>query len=273
MKKTMLSCLIIFLILNQSVVKSQDVGDLYRNNRNPLITKPYMELPIGTIHPQGWIKDQLERMAQGMTGNLDGLYPNVMGPRNGWLGGDGDVWERGPYWIDGLLPLAYLLNDQKLKDKVKPWIEWTLKSQQNDGYFGPSADLTPEPGLQRTNARDWWPKMVVLKYMQQYYEATGDARVIPFMTHYFEYQLKMLPRMPLNHWTDWGQERGGDNLMVVYWLYNITGDKFLLDLGEILAEQTTNWTNIFLHQDQLSTLFSTHGDKGAGYPLPIYKRS
>ena len=48
-----------------------------------------------------------------------------MGPRNGWLGGDGDVWERGPYWIDGLLPLAYILNDQALIDKVKPWVEWT----------------------------------------------------------------------------------------------------------------------------------------------------
>jgi len=259
MKKTILPWLILLMILNFSVVKSQEVKELYLNNRIPLISKPYIELPIGAIHPKGWVKDQLERMAMGMTGNLDALYPKVMGPRNGWLGGDGDIWERGPYWIDGLLPLAYLLNDQKLKDKVQPWVEWTLKSQQADGYFGPSVDFSPEPGLQRNNARDWWPKMVVLKFMQQYYEATGDARVIPFMTHYFQYQLKTLPLMPLNHWTDWGRERGGDNLMVVYWLYNITGDKFLLELGKLIAGQTTNWTDIFLHQDQLSELFSTHG--------------
>ncbi len=259
MRKIFIPRLLLLLILNPSLIKSQEVGDLYQNNREPLITKPYMELPIGVIHPQGWIKDQLERMANGMTGNLDSLYPKVMGSRNGWLGGDGDVWERGPYWIDGLLPLAYILNDQKLKDKVQPWIEWTLKSQQADGYFGPSKDLAPEAGLQRTNARDWWPKMVVLKYMQQYFEATGDKRVVPFMTRYFQYQLKMLPGTPLNHWTDWGQKRGGDNLMVVYWLYNITGDKSLLDLGKLIAKQTTDWTDIFLQQDQLSWLFSTHG--------------
>jgi hypothetical protein len=52
-------------------------------------------------------------MAAGLTGHLDERYPAVVGPRNGWLGGDGDGWERGPYWIDGLLPLAYLLQDQR----------------------------------------------------------------------------------------------------------------------------------------------------------------
>ena len=68
----------------------------YPNNRYPLVTKPYMELPIGTIRPSGWLQEQLQRMSDGMTGNLDQVYEIVMGPRNGWLGGDGDVWERGP---------------------------------------------------------------------------------------------------------------------------------------------------------------------------------
>ena len=74
----------------------------YRNNRYPLLPKAYIELPIGAIHAEGWMEDQLNRMREGMTGHLDQVYEHVMGPRNGWLGGDGDVWERGPYWIDGL---------------------------------------------------------------------------------------------------------------------------------------------------------------------------
>ena len=168
---------------------AQDEAGLYMNNRTPLITKTYMELPLGAVRPEGWLKDQMQRMTDGMTGHLDELYSKVMGPRNGWLGGDGDVWERGPYWIDGLLPLAYIMDDETLKKKVQPWVEWTLQSQQPDGYFGPSVDREPESGLQRNNARDWWPKMVVLKYMKQYYDATNDQRVIPFMTNYFKYQL------------------------------------------------------------------------------------
>ena len=77
-----------------------------RFNRTPLQPRPYAELPIGAVKPAGWLGEQLVRMRDGMTGHLDSLYPQVMGPRNGWVGGDGDVWERGPYWIDGLLPLA-----------------------------------------------------------------------------------------------------------------------------------------------------------------------
>lgn len=57
----------------------------------------------------------------------------------------------------------------------------------------------PERGLQRNNAQDWWPKMVVLKIMQQYYSATGDERVITFMTNYFKYQLEQYPKI---RWTD-----------------------------------------------------------------------
>ena len=62
----------------------------YTQNRAPLIEKPYLELPLGAIKPQGWLKEQLVRMKTGMTGHLDEIYPEVLGKRNGWLGGDGD---------------------------------------------------------------------------------------------------------------------------------------------------------------------------------------
>jgi len=221
----------------------------YSNNRAPLVQKPYMELPLGTIRAEGWLKDQLVRQKNGLTGHLDEVYSEVMGERNGWLGGDGDVWERGPYWIDGLLPLAYILNDDALIKKTKPWIEWVLQSQRPDGYFGPDKDYPNQPGLQRSNAQDWWPKMVVLKILQQYYSATADQRVIKLMTNYFRYQLKELPEKPLDHWTSWGMYRGGDNLAVVYWLYNETGEPFLLELAGLIHKQTYNWTKAFLNGD------------------------
>lgn len=222
----------------------------YLQNRLPLKAKPYLDLPLGAIKPQGWLKDQLLRMKNGMTGHLDELYPEVVGERNGWLGGDGDGWERGPYWIDGLLPLAYILDDKELKNKVKPWIEWTLNNQQEDGYLGPipfEKEPPYEHGIQRGQRRDWWPKMVMLKILQQYYNATGDERVVVTLTKYFKYQLQELPKNPLDFTTVWANRRGGDNLQVVYWLYNITGDDFLLELGDIIAEQTFPWTEVFLN--------------------------
>ncbi|RMG19744.1 MAG: hypothetical protein D6730_21015, partial [Bacteroidetes bacterium] len=169
-----------------------------------------------------------------------------------WLGGEGDGWERGPYWIDGLLPLAYLLDDQQLKDKVQPWIAWSLSHQAESGYFGPIPFETtpePEPGLQKTPRRDWWPKMVMLKVLQQYYTATGDERVITLMSNYFRYQLNELPHTPIDHWSLWGNRRAGDNMMVVYWLYNITGEAFLLELAELIQQQAFPWERLFLNQD------------------------
>jgi DUF1680 family protein len=246
----------------------------YINNRAPLRANPYIELPLGAVKPSGWLKEMLLRQQTGATGNLDVLYPLVMNQRNGWLGGDGDQWERGPYWIDGLLPLAYILNDKALIAKARPWVEWALASRQPDGYFGPSRDYGPERGIQRDNSRDWWPKMVMLKVLKQYYSATGDRRVIDLMTGYFKYQLKELPSKPLDHWTFWARYRGGDNLMVVYWLYNITGDRFLLDLADTIHKQTFDYTDAFLNTDMLTRKGSIHCvnlAQGLKAPLVYYQ--
>lgn len=236
-------------------------NSFYITNRAPLVEKPYTELPLGAIKPEGWLLEQLLIMRNGMTGHLDELYTKVVGPRNGWLGGDGDGWERGPYWLDGLVPLAYILNDGGLIAKAKPWIEWSLTHQMADGYFGPIPFKKRPPresGLQKSRRRDWWPKMVMLKVLQQYYSATGDQRVVDLMTNYFRYQLQELPKTPLDHWSFWANRRGGDNMMVVYWLYNLTGDKFLLKLAELLYDQTWDYTDMFLHQDVLSRFHTFH---------------
>ena len=78
----------------------------YIFNRQPLVETDYAELPIGAIKAEGWLRDQLVRQKDGMTGHLDELYREVVGPDNAWIGGEGDTWERGPYWLDCLVPLA-----------------------------------------------------------------------------------------------------------------------------------------------------------------------
>lgn len=253
---------------SQQVSTNKDQG--FEFNRAPLIESHFAELPLGAIKPKGWLLEMLERQKDGATGKLDELYPAVMGKRNGWLGGDGDQWERGPYWIDGLLPLAYILEDEALIAKAKPWVEWAIQSQQEDGYFGPVQDYPYEDGLQRDNCRDWWPKMVMLKILQQYYSATGDERVITLMTNYFKYQLNTLEEKPLDNWTFWARMRGSDNLMSVYWLYNITGDKELLKLGELIYKQTENYTDMFLDRDKLTREGSIHSvNLAQGMKTPI----
>ncbi len=213
----------------------------------------YQELPLGSIKPKGWLLNQLQIMRNGSTGHLDEVHAKIAND-NGWLGGKGDGWEETPYWLDGAVPLAYLLDDAALKTKVLKYIEWTLKSQRPSGYFGPITKQEREQGIQITPGNceageDWWPKMVMLKVMQQYYEATRDERVITFMTRYFQYQMKSLEACPIGKWTEWATSRGTDNEMIIQWLYMITHDKALLDLAAKIEAQSFTWSTWLGNRD------------------------
>ena len=194
-------------------------------NRAPLQPNAFNPLPLGAVTPKGWLREQLRIQAAGLTGHLDEFW-NDVGPNSAWLGGTGEGWERGPYYLDGLLPLAYQLDDAQLKAKTNKWVEWSLTHQRADGQFGPAKN------------DDWWPRMVMLKVLTQYGEVTGDPRVVPFMTRYFHYELTNLPRRPLR---DWGRYRWQDNVVSVLWLYNRTGDNSLLALARLLHEQGYDW--------------------------------
>ncbi len=194
-------------------------------NRAPLAENAFYMLPVGAIRPSGWLLDQMKIQANGLSGHLDETWPDV-GNNSGWLGGTGESWERGPYYLDGLVPLAYLLDDDRLKAKAQRFIEWTLTHQSSDGMIGPPSN------------NDWWPRMVMVKALAQYEEATGDPRVIPALSRYFAYQLRSLPTRPL---TSWGKFRWQDNALVVLWLYNRTGDPDLIKLARLLHQQGYDW--------------------------------
>jgi hypothetical protein len=183
------------------------------------------QLRPGAITPTGWLARQLRLQAEGLTGQLEDIWPDV-GPNSGWLGGDGDDWERGPYYLDGLIPLAYVLDDESLKSKAKPWIEWMIASQDETGFFGPVSN------------RDWWPRIVALKALTSYADATGDERVDTLLENYFRFQLAELPSRPLE---SWGAARGADNALSVWWLYERTGEDWLLELVELLHQQSLDW--------------------------------
>ncbi len=120
---------------------------------DPLKQNAYIKLPLGAIKPEGWLKSQLEAQAAGLTGNVDDFWPDLV--NSAWKGGDGEGWERGPYYLDGLVPLAYLLDDEELKTKVKNWIEPILASSRDSGWYGPVKNI------------DRWPLAVSNKVLMQ----------------------------------------------------------------------------------------------------------
>ncbi|THF66744.1 hypothetical protein E7T06_20545 [Deinococcus sp. Arct2-2] len=188
-------------------------------------------LAAGRIQPQGWLRAQLQLQADGLTGHLEEIWPDV-GSSSAWLGGDGEAWERGPYYLDGLLALALVLADPPLRRRAERWLDAVFHSQQESGMFGPA-----------TNS-DWWPRMIVAKTLTEYYDATADLRVIPFLRRYFQHQWQELPGRPLS---DWGRARGADNAMSVLWLYRQLQEPWLLDLARLVLQQSQDWRAALTH--------------------------
>jgi DUF1680 family protein len=221
---------------------------------NGFVAPVYSEVPLGSIKPQGWLRNQLQIMRDGTSGHLDEVYDKVKN-NNGWLGGTGDAWEETPYWLDGAVPLAWLLEDINLQKKVKKYIDWTIENQRPSGYFGGITKYERDNGTQVTVANlakagdDWWPKMVMLKVMKQYYQATDDQRIIEFMKKYFHFQLEALKNVPLGKWTEWATSRGADNAMMAQWLYMQTKDKSLLELAELIESQSFQWSEWMGNRD------------------------
>ena len=91
--------------------------------------------------------------------------------------------------------------------------------------------------------------MVMLKVMRQYYLASNDQRVIPFMTKFFRYQLQSLKRCPINKWSEWAESRGADNIMIAQWLYSINHDKSLIELSNLIESQSYPWSEWFGSRD------------------------
>jgi len=194
----------------------------------------FVTLPAGAVRPAGWLKAQLQTQALGLTGHLDEFWPDIKD--SAWIGGKAEGWERAPYWLDGLVPLAYQLDDPKLKGKVRRYLDYILDHQQPDGWLGPVGDS------QKHEEYDPWPLFVLFKALTQFQEATDDPRVIPAMMKCLHKIDGVIGRTPLH---SWGQFRSADLLVSVLWLHHRTRDPWLLGFAARVGKQAFDWAQLY----------------------------
>ena len=196
-------------------------------------TPKYKFLTTNEINPTGWLKKQLEIQANGLCGNLDKVWPDVRD--SAWIGGDREGWERVPYWLDGFIPLAYLLGNEDMISRAKKYIDAIISAQKDDGWICPCKED------ERDNY-DTWAVLLICKVLCLYCDCSKDNSVIKVI----EKCLKQF-NSHINHNTlrNWGAARWFEGLISIYWLYEKTGEKWLLALGKKLRVQGFDWRNLF----------------------------
>ena len=199
------------------------------------LAEPAMEvLPLGSVRPNEWLVEQLQKQASGLTGHAEELYDDI--GKSDWLTGANVgkeyAWERGPYYAKGLVALALVLDDASLKAKAQKWVDAILGSQRADGDFGPKA-------------RNWWANMIALWLLRDWCEATCDVRVVPFLERYFAFQRAAFADYPLAAESKWAAARAGDELDVVLWLYRRTRKAEWLDFARTVSAQSADWTTYY----------------------------
>ena len=190
------------------------------------------------IKPTGWLKRQLEIQAEGLSGNLDKMWPDVRD--SAWIGGSREGWERVPYWLDGFIPLAYLLEDDDLIGRAKKYIDAILAQQKADGWICP---CTEEERLRY----DTWAVQLISKVLVVYYQCSGDERIPQVVYKILRNYYDLLKSGTVSLF-NWGKFRWFEAFIAINFTYDLYKEDWLRDLAQILKAQgadynafTENW--------------------------------
>ena len=205
------------------VIKLIYTGGIQMNVWNLYTTKE--------MKPLGWIKRQLQIQARGLSGNLDKMWPDVRD--SAWIGGDREGWERVPYWLDGFIPLAYLLEDADMIARAQKYIEAILAMQKPDGWICPCDD-------EKRSKYDTWAVQLISKVLTVYFDCTGDERIPEVLYKVLKNYYELLQDGSV-HLFAWGKHRWFECFIAIRFIYARYPEKWLIELAELLAEQGADY--------------------------------
>ncbi|EPE34274.1 Six-hairpin glycosidase [Glarea lozoyensis ATCC 20868] len=264
-----------------------------KNQTKSLLPFKFDSFPLGSIHSSGWLKDQLELSANGLGGHLFDFYRYVS--RSTWLGGTfeySELHESAPYWFNYIVPLAWTLDDQRLKDQARYFLDYVLEHQAQDGWLGPETTR---------QTRGIWARSLLCFGLTQYAEAdpSQTTRIVDAMHKFVALTHSMLQ----NNFTGLIQQKSeADNfdpygfglsrthelpvsLMWLYEHYPRDNSQMILETIDLLFEGGKqggrDWTTFFVEgvfpkqgTGTFKTSGFTHGvnlAQGLRYPTVLYR--
>ncbi|MFD8809672.1 beta-L-arabinofuranosidase domain-containing protein [Streptomyces sp. NPDC059597] len=204
--------------------------------RSPRALAPaaFTRLRPGSITARGWLAGQLHALLDGLFGRYEQRSHFLDFASTGWVHPENAGWEELPYWLRGYVPLAIATGDEHALANSRRWIDAVLATQQSDGFFGPRALRTSLDG-----GPDFWPFLPLLMALRTWEEYSGDTRIVPFLTRFLTF-VNAQGKGAFDH--SWVSYRWGDGLDIALWLYDRTGDAFLLDLADKMHGYGADWT-------------------------------
>jgi len=194
----------------------------------------YKRFNPNEISAKGWLYDQLLLQANGLSGNLDKIWLDVKD--SAWIGGNKEGWERVPYWLDGFIPLAYLLKSEDMISRAEKYIQAILKGQQEDGWICPCAK-------EARPLYDIWALFLIGKVLALYCEFTDsdEAKEALYRAMKNGYELISDGSIKL---FEWGKSRWFEAMIPLKYLYDIKPENWILDFAKELRKQGTDYSSL-----------------------------
>lgn len=210
-------------------------GGLYTPNLSPLAPTAFLRLPPGSVTAQGWLAGQLQAQLAGLCGRYQDTSHFLDLGTSGWIVPANVGWEEVPYWLRGYGDLAYVTGDSTALSSAERWINGILATAQSDGFLGPTSLRTS-----LNSGPDFWPYLPLVQALRTYQEFSGDSRIVPALSAFFRYMNSQPGSVFASSWVSY---RLADALDSVYWLFNRTGDSYLLDLADTMHANGADWTH------------------------------
>jgi hypothetical protein len=188
------------------------------------------------LKPTGWLKRQLEIQAEGLCGNLDKVWRDVRD--SAWIGGDADGWERVPYWLDGFIPMAYLLENEDMIARAKKYMDAIMASQCEDGWLCPCSE-------EKRPKYDTWTVLLIAKVLVVYYDCSGDERATDVLYRMMKNYYDLLSAGTIKLF-DWGKYRWFEGFIALNFLWERHEEPWIKELARILKEQGMDYHTVDL---------------------------
>ena len=186
------------------------------------------------IKPEGWLRRQLEIQAESLSGNLDKVWRDVRD--SAWIGGDAEGWERVPYWLDGFIPLAYLLENEDMIARAKKYIDAILSYQKESGWICPCSE-------EEIPTYDSWAVQLISKVLVVYYECSRDERIPDVLYRVMKNYYDLLSSGTITLFK-WGKYRWFEAFIAIDFLKSRYGEEWISDLARIMKDQGADYSKM-----------------------------